>query len=161
MNRIEVSVLLASVLAVGLTACSATSMRGNTADRAASISNTSDSSNPLSDTESMAAPTPANRTTAGAPPGRSSDLASVPQATFNSTVMSIEVVPRQGEGADTSAGTVAGAAVGGTGTASSTERVFRITLRTDDGQTHTITQEWAPAFSTGDRVRMENGVIRR
>ena len=41
------------------------------------------------------------------------------------------------------------------------ERVYRITLRTDDGRTQTITQEWAPSFATGDRVRMTNGAIQR
>ena len=153
MKRNVLSVLLAGLLALGLSACSSTGMRG--ADPTASISNTSDSSNPLSDADSMAG------TSAGAPTGRTGNVASVPPATLNSTVTSIEVVPRQGEGAATSAGTVAGAAVGGTSSAGSAERVFRITRRTDDGQTHTITQEWAPTFSTGDRVRMENGTIRR
>jgi outer membrane lipoprotein SlyB len=41
------------------------------------------------------------------------------------------------------------------------ERVYRITLHTDDGRTQTITQEWAPSFATGDRVRLNNGAIQR
>ena len=41
------------------------------------------------------------------------------------------------------------------------DRVYRITLRTDDGRTQVITQEWAPTFSTGDRVRINSGVIQR
>ncbi|MEJ7806631.1 MAG: hypothetical protein WKG03_12030 [Telluria sp.] len=87
-------------------------------------------------------------------------------AASNSTVTSIEVVPRQ-DGAVTGAGTVAGAAVGGaTGTGAAGapgtgERVYRITLRTDDGRTQVITQEWVPTFSSGDRVRLNSGVIQR
>ena len=83
----------------------------------------------------------------------------------NSTVTSIEVVPRQ-DGV-TGAGTVAGAAVGGalgtgaTGAPATGERVYRITLRTDDGSTQVVTQEWMPTFSSGDRVRVNSGVIQR
>jgi outer membrane lipoprotein SlyB len=31
----------------------------------------------------------------------------------------------------------------------------------DDGSSRVITQEWAPAFRTGDRVRVESGAIVR
>ena len=82
--------------------------------------------------------------------------------TPNSTVTSIEVVQRTAGDTSTSAGTVAGAAVGGTtGATMSGDRVYRITLRTDDGRTQVITQEGAPTFSTGDRVRLSSGVIQR
>jgi hypothetical protein len=81
--------------------------------------------------------------------------------TPNSTVTSIEIVQRQGAGATGSgtagASTAAGAATGTT----MGERVYRITLRMDDGSSQVITQEWAPTFSTGDRVRMNSGAIQR
>jgi outer membrane lipoprotein SlyB len=41
------------------------------------------------------------------------------------------------------------------------DRVYRITLRTDEGRTQVITQEWVPTFSTGDRVRVSSGAIQR
>jgi outer membrane lipoprotein SlyB len=41
------------------------------------------------------------------------------------------------------------------------DRLYRITLRTDDGRTQVITQEWAPTFATGDRVRLVSGSIQR
>jgi outer membrane lipoprotein SlyB len=31
----------------------------------------------------------------------------------------------------------------------------------DDGSTRVITQEWAPSFRSGDRVRVEKGMIQR
>jgi hypothetical protein len=89
--------------------------------------------------------------------------ASTPPGTPNSTVASIDVVPRPS--GRTGMGTVAGAAVGGaTGTAGTTmtgDRVYRITLRMDDGTTQSITQEGAPAFRPGERLRVINGVILR
>lgn len=77
----------------------------------------------------------------------------------NSTVMNIEVMPRQ-EGSSTQAGTVAGAAVGGTaGGTTGADRVYRITLQLDNGDVKTLTQESPPNFSTGDRVRLSEGAI--
>jgi len=43
----------------------------------------------------------------------------------------------------------------------SSDRLYRITLRTDDGHTQIVTQEWAPTFATGDRVRLVSGSIQR
>jgi outer membrane lipoprotein SlyB len=69
-------------------------------------------------------------------------------------VMSIEPMPRQG-------------AVGGSGTAGTTgssmgeDKVYRVTLRMDDGTTRVVTQEKAPTYRTGDRVNMRDGVITR
>lgn len=81
-------------------------------------------------------------------------------AAANSVVTSIEVVPRQSAGVGT--GSVAGAAVGGTTeSGSSADRVYRITVRMDDGSTRTVTQETAPSFKSGDRVRVVNDMIER
>ncbi|MDQ1923876.1 hypothetical protein [Massilia pseudoviolaceinigra] len=91
--------------------------------------------------------------------------ASAPTGTPNSTVSKIEVVPRQGSGAASTGGAVGGTgSAGSTGTSGSTmtgDRVYRITLKMDDGATQVITQEWAPSFVTGDRVRMSGGAIER
>ncbi|MDQ1834322.1 hypothetical protein [Massilia scottii] len=91
--------------------------------------------------------------------------ASAPTGTPNSTVSKIDVVPRQGSGAASTGGAVGGTgSAGSTGTSGSTmtgDRVYRITLKMDDGATQVITQEWAPSFVTGDRVRMSGGAIER
>lgn len=80
----------------------------------------------------------------------------------NSTVTSIEVVQRPAGAGTTGTGAMAGAAAGGTAGAPMTgDRVYRITLRMDDGRTQVVTQEWAPSFSTGDRVRVMSGAIQR
>jgi outer membrane lipoprotein SlyB len=76
-------------------------------------------------------------------------------------VLKIEVIPRQSDAAG--AGTVAGAAVGGSGstgaTGSPATPVHRITLRMDDGSTRVVTQETTPDFREGDRVNLTGGTI--
>ena len=62
------------------------------------------------------------------------------------------------------AGTTGAAAVGGSGAtgatgSSSTDRVYRVTLRMDDGSTQVITQESTPDFRSGDRVNLASGVV--
>ncbi|WP_229425503.1 hypothetical protein [Massilia sp. Se16.2.3] len=61
------------------------------------------------------------------------------------------------------AGTAAGAAVGGSsaGSSMSSDRVYRITLRMDDGSTQVLTQETTPDFRSNDRVNVSGGAIRR
>jgi outer membrane lipoprotein SlyB len=39
--------------------------------------------------------------------------------------------------------------------------MYRITVVMDDGNTRVITQDWAPSFRSGDRVRVQDGVIQR
>jgi outer membrane lipoprotein SlyB len=72
-------------------------------------------------------------------------------------------VPRTAGGV-AGAGSVGAAAVGGSGAtgttgSSSTDRVYRVTLRMDDGSTQVITQETTPDFRSGDRVNLSSGVI--
>jgi len=43
----------------------------------------------------------------------------------------------------------------------SSDRVYRITLRMDDGSTQVITQETEPEFHSGDRVSITGGAIQR
>jgi outer membrane lipoprotein SlyB len=57
---------------------------------------------------------------------------------------------------------MAGAAVGGSGsgaTGSSSDKVYRVTLRMDDGSTRVVTQETTPSYRSGDRVNLTGGVI--
>jgi outer membrane lipoprotein SlyB len=82
----------------------------------------------------------------------------------NATVMAVEVVPRQA-GSSSGAGSAGAAAMGSSGTAGSTgsstasDRVYRITLRMDDGSTQVVTQETTPDFRSGDRVNLAGGMI--
>jgi outer membrane lipoprotein SlyB len=59
---------------------------------------------------------------------------------------------------DTSASAAMGSSSGGT-TGSSSDRVYRVTLRMDDGSTQVVTQQATPDFRTGDRVSLSGGAI--
>ena len=170
MKRIEQSVLLAGLLAFGLAACSMDRMRGSdtastpptesatgvtygtpaTGGTAAGQSTTMGGTG----TAATAAGTAETRSATGTTSTDPQSAAVMP----NSVVTMIEVVPRQGDA--TGAGTLAGAAVGGTA-AGTADRVYRVTLRMDDGTTRVITQEWAPTFRSGDRVNLSGGDIQR
>jgi outer membrane lipoprotein SlyB len=166
MKRIEQGVLLAGLLAFMLAGCSST---GDVERANSSLSSEIDSSIPAAASTPATPAMPATGATgtsasgsmASGDSGQTSGSApSSASIAPNSTVTSIEVVQRPAGASG--AGTVAGAAVGGATGATSGDRVYRITLRMDDGQTQVVTQEWAPTFSTGDRVRISgSGAIQR
>lgn len=188
MKRKEQSVLLAGLLALGLAACSSTGMNGT--DTASTITSETSGeaaySTPPMDTTGRAGSTASTTgTETGSTASGASSMGSsgaqgtsgygtgsqaqarqpssvgtetiTTSGTPNSVVTAIDVVPRQAAGG---AGTVAGAAVGGT-TGSASDRVYRITLRMDDGTSRIVTQESAPAFKTGDRVRMTDETMQQ
>ena len=171
MNRKQQSVLLASLLALALAGCSST--KGSGDDTASPAGATGSGAGTLStgsaDTGtggtatatatgsgSIAAqpPTPAQPSQAQLPGAAPGDSAMMPAGAPNAVVVSIKPMPRQG-------------AVGGSGTAGATgsstgeDKMYRVTLRLDDGTTRVVTQEKAPTFRTGDRVNMMDGVISR
>ena len=177
MKRIEQSVLLAGLLAFGLAACSMDRMRSSdtagttptesatgvsygtpaTGATAAGQSSTTGSAG----TAATGTGTASTATGTAETPSDTGTTSTDPQSAAvvpNSVVTMIEVVPRQGDA--TGAGTIAGAAVGGTA-AGTADRVYRVTLRMDDGSTRVITQEWAPTFRSGDRVNLSGGDIER
>jgi outer membrane lipoprotein SlyB len=93
--------------------------------------------------------------------GASSGGASASSKSPNATVAAIEVMPRSG-GATTEGGSSGSAAMGSSSsgtTGSSPDRVYRVTLRLDDGSTQVVTQQTTPDFRTGDRVSLTGGVI--
>jgi len=97
--------------------------------------------------------------TAGAQGSSSAGSATAASASPNATVVSIETVPRPASGIS-GAGAVGAAAVGGSASGSmSSDRVYRVTLRLDDGSTEIVTQETTPAFRSGDRVTISGGAI--
>jgi outer membrane lipoprotein SlyB len=54
---------------------------------------------------------------------------------------------------------VGGSAAGATGSSGGGDRVYRITLRMDDGSTRVVTQESTPDYRAGDRVNLSSGMI--
>lgn len=171
MKRLEQSVLLAGLLAIGLTACTRDRM-GTTESATASVpaaqqSVTTDAYGmPVTSGTAMGASGTAGATgtpgsQAQAQPPTDPTEQRMEQATGtaapNSVVTLIEVVPRP-------PGMVTEGAVGGTGAAGTTgtpDRMYRITLRMDDGSTQVVMQDWAPTFRSGDRVNLTGGEIQR
>jgi hypothetical protein len=73
-------------------------------------------------------------------------------------VQTIDQITRQDA---TSMGLSAGAAAAGGSMGSPTDKVYRVTLRLDDGTTQTVVSESMPSYKTGDRVRYANGSVTR
>ena len=71
----------------------------------------------------------------------------------NAMVMAIEAVPKQGTGA------VGGSGTGTTGSSMGEDKMYRVTLRMDDGTTLVVSQATPPTFRMGDRVNMTDGAI--
>jgi hypothetical protein len=102
--------------------------------------------------------------TSGASSGGSSsaDVQS-PGMTSYGVIHSIDAIPRtQAFGSAAATGGVGGQS-GGSGamTGGSSDMVYRVTLRMDDGSTRAVIQESRPSFQTGDRVRMASNLLQR
>jgi outer membrane lipoprotein SlyB len=84
----------------------------------------------------------------------------------NATVAAIEVLPRSSSsategnaGASAMTSNSVGSSAGGATGSSSADRIYRVTLRMDDGSTQVVTQQTTPDFRTGDRVSLAGGMI--
>lgn len=83
---------------------------------------------------------------------------STSSASSMGVVQTIDQITRQDA---TSMGLATGAAAAGGSMGSPTDKVYRVTLRLDDGTTQTILTESMPSYKTGDRVRYANGMAQR
>lgn len=72
------------------------------------------------------------------------------------TVQSIDSMQRQ----DVGVGTLGAAAAGGS-MGSPTDRVYRVSVRMDDGTTQTVVVDNKPSYKNGDRVRYSNGTLEK
>lgn len=70
-------------------------------------------------------------------------------------VQAIDQMTRQ----DLGAGTVGAAAAGGSVSGAPTDKVYRITVRMDDGSNQIVVLDSMPAYQIGDRVRYSNGTL--
>ncbi|HWW72294.1 MAG TPA: hypothetical protein VN089_20335 [Duganella sp.] len=71
------------------------------------------------------------------------------------TVQAIDQMQRQNVGV----GAMGAAAAGGAMTGSPTDRVYRVTVRMDDGSSQLIVVDAMPPYKIGDRVRYNNGTL--
>jgi hypothetical protein len=85
--------------------------------------------------------------------GATSDSATA-QASYG-TVQAIDQMQRQ----DVGVGAIGAAAAGGAMTGSPTDRVYRVTVRMEDGSSQLIVVDSMPSFKIGDRVRYSNGTL--
>jgi hypothetical protein len=169
MKRKEQSMLWASLLAMAVAGCSSTGINDSNATAsnlgvsqgggAGAVNNTSDSGTAAS-ADDFSSYGSNSAATTGSGTAQAGTTSSSTPMTPNSTVTSIEVVQRT---PDTTSGatTIGSTGTGTTGSSTTGDRMYRITLRMDDGTTQVVTQEWAPSFSTGDRVRTTSGAIQR
>lgn len=88
------------------------------------------------------------------PPATSAQSSSM--ATAYGSVQAIDQMQRQ----DISAGTMGAAAAGG-GIGAPTDKVYRVTVRLDDGSTQMVVLDSMPSYKIGDRVRYNNGAVER
>lgn len=79
---------------------------------------------------------------------------SMAQASYG-VVQAIDQMTRQ----DVGAGTVGAAAAGGSVSGAPTDKVYRITVRMDDGSNQIVVLDSMPAYQVGDRVRYSNGML--
>lgn len=77
----------------------------------------------------------------------------------NAVVMNIETVSRSSMMGGTGAGTSGTSGTAGTTGTSDSDRLYRITVRMDDGSSRTLMQERAPSFRPGDRVTVSNDMV--
>jgi len=96
--------------------------------------------------------------------GASSADVQSPGMTSYGVIHSIDAIPRtQAFGSAAAMGASGGGQSGSSGamTGSSSDMVYRVTLRMDDGSTRAVIQETRPSFQTGDRVRMASNLLQR
>lgn len=77
-------------------------------------------------------------------------------STSSGVVQAIDQMQRQDVGAMGAAGA---AAAGGSMGGSPTDKVYRVTVRLDDGSTQMVVLESQPSYKIGDRVRYSNGSV--
>lgn len=160
---------LTAACMVALAACSST---GNySSDTTPSSMNTDNGGgNPSSQTSSTSNPggagnnasnnptvTPSASGSSGMGSGMSSSGSSTSTAqTAYGTVQAIDQMQRR----DIAAGTLGAAAAGGS-VGSPTDKVYRVTVRLDDGSTQMVVVDSLPSYKAGDRIRYNNGVVER
>lgn len=100
-------------------------------------------------------------TTAGTQDSRSTTGATTSAqagTTGSGVVQAIDQITRQDA---TSMGLSSGAAAAGGSLGSPSDKVYRVTVRLDDGTTQTVLAESMPSYKSGDRVRYANGIVTR
>lgn len=86
--------------------------------------------------------------------GQTSPSPTTTSQTSYGVVQAIDQMQRQ----DVGVGLVGAAAAGGM-TGTPTDKVYRVTVRMDDGSSQMVVLDSAPSYKIGDRVRYNNGAV--
>lgn len=168
MNRTTQSKWIAALCIAAMAGCASDRMSGDTASNGGSSgssgmtgSGSSSSTNPSGSTSSTS-PSGSSSTAATGSSGSSSSMGtgssggtagatsgSSAQTTYG-VVAAIDQMQRQ----DVGVGAVGAAAVGGS-TAMPSDRVYRVTVRMNDGSSQMVVVDSAPSYQIGDRVRYD------
>ncbi|MRW85593.1 hypothetical protein GJ698_16035 [Pseudoduganella sp. FT26W] len=93
----------------------------------------------------------------GPSPQAATTTTTTPAAATYGVVQAIDQLQRQDVGL--SAMGAAGAAAAGGNMGSPTDKVYRVTVRLDDGSNQMVVEESMPGYKIGDRVRYSNGRV--
>lgn len=136
MNMNSNHLWISALLMLTLSACSSDRTLSNSTDTG-SMSSSGNSAN-----SGMSAPAAAA-------------MPATPQTSYG-TVQAIEPMARQ----DVGVGAVGAAAAGGS-MGSPTDKVYRVTVKMDDGSSQMVVVDTMPSYKTGDRVRYSNGILQQ
>jgi len=146
MNR--KNIWMAGLLALTLCACSSDNTRGNATDTTGGTGNSGSSS--------MAGAGGASGTDGDNPDSPSAAAAlATPQISYG-TVQAIDPMTRQ----DVGVGAVGAAAASG-GMGAPADKVYRVTVKMDDGSSQMVAVDAMPGYKTSDRVRYSNGILQQ
>lgn len=152
---------LGAVFLLAVSACSTDSTRSNTSSTDSAMDGSTPNSSASSGTGYGSSTGAADQSRAGKQAARSTtgpatSAQSGSVATAYGAVQAIDQMQRQ----DISAGTMGAAAAGGS-IGAPTDKVYRVTVRLDDGSTQMVVLDSMPGYKIGDRVRYNNGVLER
>jgi hypothetical protein len=132
----------AALCMIALAGCASDRMSGDTSPSNSGYTSSSTGSNPS---------TP--MTSSGTQTSGSGTSATGAAQTSYGVVQAIDQVQRQ----DVGVGVVGAAAVGGTGMPN--DKVYRVTVRMDDGGNQMVVVDAMPSYKIGDRVRYSDGTV--
>lgn len=172
MNRTKQNKWVAMLCIAALAGCASDRMSGESSSRADSgytspgstaASSSAGTSSPSSKTSGETGSSTAGTGSTGSSGSGSTGSSGSTSGTADSstaqtsygTVQAIDQMQRQ----DVGVGAMGAAATGGAMTGSPTDRVYRVTVRMDDGSSQLIVVDSMPPYKIGDRVRYNNGTL--
>src|SRR5471032_2782145 len=97
----------------------------------------------------------AGSTSDGGSASASTNVQATPQISYG-TVQAIDLMARQ----DVGVGAVGAAAAGGS-IGSASDKVYRVSVKMDDGSSQVVLVDAMPGYKTGDRVRYSKGILQQ